>query len=853
MKRLLSTIALLIAAIFVAHAARQVEVLGRGLLAVKVSGGVYLSWRLLGSDDYHSTRFNIYRNGELIRELSVSDPTCYTDADGAASSVYSVKAIADGVGLIDSTAGVTPWAEQYRYIQLQRPSGGTTPPNVTYDGSSASSITEYPSGETYTYTPNDCSVADLDGDGEYEIVVKWDPSNSKDNSQTGITGNVYIDAYKLNGVRLWRVDLGKNIRAGAHYTQFLVYDFDGDGYAEMVCKTAPGTVDGKGSYVIMSGDNPQAVYRNENISATGSSRTGFVLNGPEYLTLFDGQTGENLSTVPYEPVRGVVSAWGDSYGNRVDRFLAAVACLDGVHHSAVMCRGYYTRAALTAYDVVNRTLVKRWSYDSGNSSSSQNLYGQGNHNLSVADVDGDGKDEIIYGAGAIDHDGAFMYRTGLGHGDAMHLSDLDPDRTGLEVWEVHEEKTTGKYDYEMHDARTGEIIWRSDTYANDNGRGLAADIDGRYRGFEMWSSSGAGVYCCKGVQLAASKPSTNFRIYWDGDLQDELLDGNKLDKWTGAGTSRLITFSLGSSVNGTKANSCISADILGDWREEVVYYSAASPDRLILYATTIPTEHRFFTLMHDPVYRLGVAWQNVSYNQPPHLGFYLPDSLENLKSCIVRLDPQGGTFSDSASTGVRQIRVIPGKPFGDLVPEVAKDMHLFLGWYFSDDTPYSPDTTLTSAATLVARWRPPCVVRFIGRDVVAWDTTVIYGTPAVEPQPPLREGYVLAGWTSDGVRWDFSLPLTGDITLVAKWEAVTTGVAGSNVQTRLDLYPNPTADLVTLTGLVVGQTVELITISGALLLSRKATGNREIMDVSCLPSGVYLVRVAKETRKLIRN
>ncbi|MDR3365456.1 MAG: InlB B-repeat-containing protein [Prevotellaceae bacterium] len=853
MKRLLLHMALLSATIFVAHGARQMEQLGRGLLAVKVSGGVYLSWRLLATDSYHWTRFNVYRDGELIEELPVSAPTCYTDAAGTNSSVYSIRAIAEGVGPLDSAGGVTPWAEPYKYIQLQRPAGGTTPPNVTYDGKSESSITNFPNGESYTYLPNDCSVGDLDGDGEYEIIVKWDPTNSKDNSQTGVTGNVYIDAYKLDGTRLWRIDLGKNIRAGAHYTQFMVYDFDGDGYAEMVCKTAPGAIDGKGRYVIMNGDDSLAVYRNENISSGGSSRTGFVLTGPEYLTLFDGRTGANLSTVAYKPLRGTVSSWGDSYGNRVDRFLACVAYLDGVHPSVVMCRGYYTRAALTAYDVKNKQLVERWSYDSGNSAGAGSLYGQGNHNLSVGDVDGDGKDEIIYGAGAIDDDGKLMYRTGLGHGDAMHLSDLDPDRPGLEVWEVHEETSAGKYDYEMHDARTGAIIWRSETYANDNGRGLAADIDAGSRGFEMWSSSGSGIYSCKGAQLAKSKPSTNFRIYWDGDLQDELLDGNKLDKWTGSGTQRLITFSLGASVNGTKANPCISADILGDWREEVVLYSTANPDRLMLYATTIPTEHKFFTLMHDPVYRLGVAWQNVSYNQPPHLGFYLPDSVENLKSFVVRIDPNGGVFSDSASSNVRQIRVVRNEAFGDRVPEVAKDRCIFLGWYFENGAPYKPDTTLTSAATLVARWQPPCMVRFIGVGIAAWDTTVIYNTPAVLPQPPVREGYVLAGWTSSSALWSFDTPVTENIVLVARWrtkeeekeEEVETGVA-DGAQRQLELYPNPvTNGLLTIANLKSGEKIEIYSMQGSRIGAYEATGEATTVNLEHLPPGAYIVKAGK--------
>jgi rhamnogalacturonan endolyase len=842
MHRLALTIPFFAALAFTAHAARQMEQLNRGLMAVKVSSGVYLSWRLLGADDYHATRFNVYRDGALIGELPADAPTCYTDASGTPASVYSVKAIDDGAGMSDSTAGVTPWAEQYKYIPLQRPSGGVTPPNITYDGKSASSIVEYPSGESYTYLPNDCSVGDLDGDGEYEIVVKWDPSNSKDNSQTGITGNVYIDAYKLDGTRLWRVDLGKNIRAGAHYTQFMVYDFDGDGYAEMVCKTAPGTVDGEGSYVIMNGDDPQADYRNKNISSGGNSRTGFVLSGPEYLTLFDGQTGRELHTVPYKPARGTVSSWGDSYGNRVDRFLACVAYLDGERPSVVMCRGYYTRATLAAYDVVNKQLVERWFYDSG---SSGGAFGQGNHNLSVADVDGDGKDEIIYGACAIDHDGKLMYRTGLGHGDAMHLSDLDPDRPGLEVWEVHEETGAGKYDYEMHDARTGAIIWRSETYATDNGRGLAADIDAAHRGFEMWSSSGAGVYSCKGEQIATSKPSTNFRIYWDGDLQDELLDGNKLDKWTGKSASRLITFSLGASVNGTKANPCLSADILGDWREEALYYSATYPDRLILYATTIPTAHRFFTLMHDPVYRMGVAWQNVAYNQPPHLGFYLPDSVENLKSVVVSFDPQGGIFADS-STEVKAIRVARSEAFADRVPEVTRDGHVFLGWYFSDGSLYSPDTALTSAVTLTARWGRSCTVRFIGNGVTAWDTVVTYSAPVAMPRPPLREGYVLAGWTRSGALWSFDTPVTENMTLVAKWEEVKTGVPEvPDSEPLLELYPNPVLNgrlTVTATGLKRGDRIALYTMQGSLVASYEAAGATTVINLSRLPQGVYLIK-----------
>ncbi|GAT62343.1 rhamnogalacturonan lyase [Paludibacter jiangxiensis] len=594
---------------------RQMEYLDRGVVAVKTEKGVFVSWRLLGNDP-KQVAFNIYKNGtERINAAPVTGATNLTDASGKGSDKYSVRTVIDGKES-DESSLVSPWENPYKIIQMNRPAGGTTP-----------------DGANYFYKPNDCSVGDLDGDGQYEIIVKWDPSNAHDNAHTGFTGNVYLDAYKLDGTQLWRIDLGKNIRAGAHYTQFLVYDFDGDGKAELVCKTAPGTKDGTGQFLSSgsaANDDDQADYRNHTTDTIKDIRIGYIINGPEYLTVFNGQTGKEMATTNYEPGRGNVSDWGDAHGNRVDRFLACVAYLDGVHPSIVMCRGYYTRTTLVAWDWRNGKLSKRWMYDSG-IKPGVGAYGQGNHNLSVADVDGDGKDEIIYGASAFDDNGTLLYRTGLVHGDAMHLSDLDPDRPGLEVWEVHEgmSKVCG---YELHDARTGKILWGGPT-PDDNGRGLAADIDPKHRGFEMWSILGDGVFDCKGNKISDKKPSINFRIYWDGDLQDELLDGTKIDKWNGNGTTRLISFNdycNACSISGTKATPCISADILGDWREEVVLYNGADPSQLILFTTTISTEHRLYTLMHDPVYRLGIAWQNVVYNQPPHLGFYIGDGLDNI-------------------------------------------------------------------------------------------------------------------------------------------------------------------------------------------------------------------------------
>ncbi|OPG96975.1 rhamnogalacturonan lyase [Chryseobacterium mucoviscidosis] len=577
----------------VTHAAgaRQMEFLDRGVVAVKTGTGVFVSWRLLGTEG-SNVSFNVYRDGTKVNASPITNSTNLQDASGTSSSKYTVRAVVGGTEQAASAAA-SVWGNNYLSVPLSVPAGGTTPDGVAY-----------------TYSANDASAGDLDGDGEYELIVKWDPSNSKDNSQSGYTGEVFIDAYKLNGTRLWRISLGKNIRAGAHYTQFMVYDLDGDGKAEVAMKTADGSKDGTG---VVIGDASKD-YRNS---------SGYVLSGPEFLTIFNGQTGKALSTVNYEPARGNVSDWGDNYGNRVDRFLAAIAYLDGERPSLVMARGYYTRTVLVAYNWRDGQLTKQWTFDSSTSGNS-GYAGQGNHNLSVADVDGDGKDEIVYGAMAVDDNGKGLYTTGLHHGDAMHLSDLDPDRAGLEVFQVHE--TPSNAGVEFRDARTGQLIWGIPT-TKDIGRGMAADIDPRYKGAEVWADGG--LYTAKGQKIGTTLPSsTNFGIWWDGDLLRELLDSNRIDKWDYANskTVNLLTASGVSSNNGTKSTPNLQADLFGDWREEVVWRTNDS-SALRIYTTTAVTDKRIYTLMHDPVYRLGVAWQNVAYNQPPHTGFYLGDGM----------------------------------------------------------------------------------------------------------------------------------------------------------------------------------------------------------------------------------
>jgi rhamnogalacturonan endolyase len=679
--------------------ARQMEKLDRGLVAVKTSEGVFISWRLLGTEELN-TSFDLYRDGVKINTTPILSSTNYLDKDGTNSSKYYVCAFNNGKE-IDKSKTVSVLENNYLSVDLDKPASVTTAAAVAATTASAVG---------YEYSANDTSVADVDGDGEYEIIVKWDPSNSQDNSLAGYTGNVYIDAYKLNGKRLWRIDLGKNIRAGAHYTQFMAYDLDGDGKAEVACKTADGTVDGKGTVI---GDATKD-WRKATMDA-GYTRLGYILEGPEYLTIFDGLTGAALKTTDYDPPRGATTPaemktmWGDDYGNRCDRFLACIAYLDGVHPSLVMCRGYYTRLTMAAYNWRGGELTKLWKFDS-NDTGNSSYAGQGNHNLSVADVDGDGKDEIIYGSCAIDDNGKGIYSTGLGHGDAMHLGDLDPTRPGLELFSVKEEKATYSVDGKgagavMLDPTNGKIIWKQAT-KNDTGRGLSADIDPRYLGEEQWGSAGTQLYSAKGERISTTTPaSMNFAIWWDGDLSRELLDGTKIDKWDykNSQLNNLLTASECGSDNGTKANPCLQADLFGDWREEVIWRTADSK-ALHVYTTTNVTDKRMYTLMHDPVYRLGVAWQNVGYNQPPHTSFYLGTGMEEVKKpniYVLSSDKtnSGGDVTKDTTTTAAVIVTGDSTTTGTSIPTSSSSSHHHSSSNSSSSSSSSIGTSSTSTTT----------------------------------------------------------------------------------------------------------------------------------------------------------
>lgn len=624
---------------------RVMEKLDRGTVAVKTNDGVYLSWRLLGTESLTNQAFDIYRDSEKIYTTGEHDATCYTDSKGTADNKYTVVPKGEA---IDKTEAVDVWTTNttykgrsvaYKDIAFKVPDGGKTPKD-----------------EEYTYTANDMSVGDLDGDGEYEYIVKWDPSNSKDNSVKGYTGNVYLDAYELDGTLLWRIDLGVNIRAGAHYTQYMVYDFDGDGKSEVILKTAPGSKDGEDNYVSKAGKNitkgdDKKDYRNSSGLLMGKD------GGPEYLTVFNGETGAAMQTVDFDPPRSILtsSEWGDSYANRSERYLAAVAYLDGVHPSVVMTRGYYTYVYAAAYTWDGTDLKEQWlstntpteenggtgctvKYADGTSKNNTNktLYAQGAHSVSVADVDNDGYDEIIFGSAVLDHDGTVLTYDGRGHGDAEHVSDFDNDGK-QEIFMAHE---AGKHNdkiipYAVDIKRyNGDIMLQA--AQGDIGRGIMDNVDDEYALSSgnlslFWSVAADGIYNQAGEKVG-NIPNTNgsnmenFAVYWDGDLGRELLDGNKLVKYSiKSGTERIYYDSKNSTLpgsinNSTKSNACLTADLFGDWREEIVLRYG---DGVRIYFSTIPTDYRLTTLMHDSQYRCAIAWQNVGYNQPPHTSYYI--------------------------------------------------------------------------------------------------------------------------------------------------------------------------------------------------------------------------------------
>lgn len=709
----------------------QLENLSRGLIAAKTDSGIFLSWRMFlkevqgySKTGLTGTDYQIYKNGNKL--AFVADSTNYIDQAGTENDCYAVAPVIDGVEG-ECSKEVKAFQSGAGYIDI---------PVV------APEIEPLPDGKPYTYHINDMSVGDIDGDGEYEYIVKWDPSNSRDVSLKGYTGKCFLDCYKLDGRLLWRLDMGVNIRAGAHYTQFMVYDFNGDGKAEMSVKTAPGTkmtrynedgsvlaenyitmpeadvkngithsddyrcsstdyfnhlvemfkgwtthpevvagnwpatleecfgIEQKYSYPLKDADATELVnYFIHTYAPSRSDRNhledfeGFIFEGPEYLTLFTGE-GEELETIPFKYGRvddGLM--WGD-YAlkriepcNRVDRFLSGVAYLDGEHPYLIICRGYYTRATVTAYKLFNNSHEEVWTIDSGFVPMSNPfcdnpheadgtdpefgcLTGQGNHSLATVDVDGDGCQEIIYGGAVIDHNGKILYSgrdylpdgktfAKLGHGDALHVAKIDPDRPGYQIFSVFEGAEAAPYGYAFRDAETCEIFFGE--YAEtDLGRAMIGDIVPGEKGLQMWVND---VYATDGRILDVPLLGTNQCIHWAGDLTTQVIDGVDYIKGGHSGVINDNTHGIMldpdhmATNNGTKGNPCLIADLFGDWREELVLRKA-DDSAIRIYTNTELTNHKLFTLMHDVMYRTGVAWQNNCYNQPGYTKFYLASDMD---------------------------------------------------------------------------------------------------------------------------------------------------------------------------------------------------------------------------------
>ena len=604
---------LLVGSIFAFSQPYSGEKLSRGLIGIPTEEGMYFSWRMT-LEDAAGLQFDLYRSSNGGAEVKLNKEPIDRTSDFLDRTVdYTV----DNRWTLKATTGeVATWTRlkgeernPYLSIPICKPEDGEI------------------AGEPFTYTANDCSVGDLDGDGEYEIILKWFPSNSKRPPQRGFTGNTYLDAYKMDGTRLWRIDLGPNVRSGAATTNFLVFDFDGDGCAEICCKTGDGTVDGLGHRI---GD-AQADWRTWDKK---SPTYGKIVNGPEYLTVFEGRTGKELDSKEYIPTRYPLDGWGgvggncgnDNTGGRSDRFTAGVAFLDGKTPSPVMVRGWYGRTVVAAWTFTNGALKHTWTFDSA-APGWEAYSGMGNHSVTVADFDGDGCDEICVGAMTVDHDGKGLFTTGLRHGDALHAGRFIPSRQGMQVFGVHENEGDNEIvkrtpAVAMFDGATGEIIWQ-DGLGQDAGRGVAADIDPRYDGAECWCNIGGLRRGDTGEIISNRKPdSCNFTIYWDADPLAELLDHVSISKWNwnAESTDLLLKAEGVVSNNGTKGNPCLSGDILGDWREEVIWPSEDQTE-LRIYSTTIPAVDRRATWMNDRQYRLAIAWQNVAYNQPPHPSF----------------------------------------------------------------------------------------------------------------------------------------------------------------------------------------------------------------------------------------
>ncbi|HRZ96834.1 MAG TPA: autotransporter-associated beta strand repeat-containing protein, partial [Paludibacter sp.] len=574
-------------------AQRPMEKLDRSVVAQKVSNGVYVNWRI-PSDEWYNTAYKLYRDGSLIYTTTSTGASNYLDAAGTTSSKYTVSAVKNGV---ESTQSAQALVLTKSYLEIP--------------------MRNLKSLGKKLYYLNDATAADLDGDGQYEVIIKrmnrdWDAAN---------TNFTYFEAYKMDGTFMWAIDVGPNITMDVEIN-IAAFDFDGDGKSEVFMRSSDNTIFGldknnqNGTTV---GDRDKDGVTNYRYSIGGD---GFINAGPEYLSLIDGMTGKELDWVNFIP-RGTSGDWGDDYGHRANKFFFGAPYLDGKHPSLFIGRGIYTQTKMRTYDIVNKKLVLRWSWESGFSEYAW----QGNHNYTIADTDYDGKDEIVWGSMCVDDNGTGLYSTGLGHGDALHVGDFDPYRKGTEVFACNEANPGTN----LRDGKTGQLLYRKQA-AKDVGRACAGNISDSFKGAECWGG-GVGISATDRVELSHFGVAENYCVYWDGDLLQEILDHSGFSTGTGVGYGAITKFNGygnittllsadANSCNYTKGTPCLQADLIGDWREEAIWWRADSM-ALRVYTTPIATTNRIYTLMHDHQYRQAICWQMCGYNQPPHTSFYL--------------------------------------------------------------------------------------------------------------------------------------------------------------------------------------------------------------------------------------
>ena len=567
------------------------------------NGKVLVSWRLLPTDA-KTVAFDLYRtvNGveRKVNSKPITGVTNYQDT-GASLSLDNTYRL--------TYAGQSETLGTYT-ITKERVSGGL--PYISIPLTSTADV-----HTAYQYEPNDASVGDVDGDGECEIILKrlLAYTGADGTDDPSIRHTSLLECYKLDGTMLWRLKSGPNIILGNSWS-FAVADFNGDGKAEVAVRTSEGTVFGDGAEIGDVDGDGKTYYREKFGSYS------YIHGGPEFISVLDGTTGKELARAPYIN-RDTSESWGDNYWKRASSYRVGTANVSGVNPSILICRGVYARSVLEAWDLsADNQLTKRWRFDTNNKGYAS-WASQGYHSLSVGDVDDDGFDEIVYGSMTVDHDGEGLNNSGLGHGDALHLGKFRPDLDGLQIWSCFE---TGLTNAALRDAKTGKVIWDNKaTAAGDCGRAMVGDIDPTSPGCEMWWA-GSNAFSSDGKDLGYKPQSCNMGIWFSGSLNRQLLDGTKIDAITkgdnpGGRIFTIYRYEVG-SINGSKNNPCWYGDILGDWREEIIM-PTYDQNELRIFSTWYPCDYAYPWLMTDHVYEMSAINQNIGYNQPNHLGYYL--------------------------------------------------------------------------------------------------------------------------------------------------------------------------------------------------------------------------------------